>query len=242
MTGKSMHASSTLESNSRVLLGSSEHVVRAEVAASERVIAVERATKRCIDVSVALIAVLALAPLLLCLCLLVRWSDGGPALFRQTRIGKGGRTFGCLKFRSMVIDADEALRDHLSRSPDAAREWTESQKLALDPRITPLGRFLRKSSLDELPQLFNVLSGDMSLVGPRPIVQAECARYGENLQDYLSVRPGITGLWQVTGRSNCSYAERVALDVAYARQWRLSTDVVIVIRTVPAVLGQRGSC
>lgn len=199
-------------------------------------------TKRCIDVGIALVALVALAPLLALLCLAVRASDGGPAIYRQTRIGRNGRQFGCLKFRSMVLDADAALARHLVNDPNAAREWHENQKLAVDPRITPLGQFLRKTSLDELPQIFNVLAGDMSLVGPRPIVPAECQRYGEDIRYYLAVRPGITGLWQISGRSDCSYPERVALDVTYARDWKLAGDIMILARTVPAVLAQRGSC
>lgn len=203
---------------------------------------VQLATKRCVDVSLALVVLLTLAPLLLLLCLLVRCSDGGPALFRQTRVGRGGRHFPCYKFRSMVVDADQALVRHLRANPEAAREWAETQKLTNDPRVTRLGLFLRKTSLDELPQVINVLAGDMSLVGPRPIVPTECARYGESLDYYLAVRPGVTGLWQVSGRSACTYEERVALDVAYARDWRLRDDVLILLRTVPAVLLQRGSC
>ena len=202
----------------------------------------ELATKRCLDFTVALTVLIALAPLLLFLCLLVRCSDGGPALFRQTRVGYGGRRFGCFKFRSMIVNADEALAQHLRADPEAAREWAETQKLVNDPRVTRLGRFLRKTSLDELPQVLNVLAGQMSLVGPRPILPVECARYADKINYYLAVRPGITGLWQVSGRSDCSYEERVALDVAYAAQWGLGRDLVILVRTVPAVLAQKGSC
>lgn len=242
MASESVRTSAGTSPNSSIFLrprgdGHSDGVI-----ASQRVVAIERVAKRCIDVSAAVMALLTLAPLMLILGLLVRCSDGGPALFRQTRIGMGGRRFACIKFRSMTIDADRALADHLASDPEASREWTDTQKLRRDPRITPLGQFLRKTSLDELPQIINVLAGEMSLVGPRPIVPSECDRYGDNLQHYLSVRPGITGLWQVSGRSSSSYAERVALDVAYARQWRLATDVAIVVRTVPAVLSQRGSC
>jgi len=193
------------------------------------------------DVGIALLAIILLAPLMLAIAALIRGSDGGPALFRQARIGRGSRHFYCWKFRSMVVDAEAALANHLAARPEAAREWAETQKLAHDPRVTRLGEFLRKSSLDELPQLFNVLVGEMSLVGPRPIVPAECERYGDDLKFYLAARPGITGLWQVSGRSDCSYPERVALDVAYAKDWRLAADIVILVRTVPAVLTGRGS-
>lgn len=242
MVTEYMRRSAVHASNTSSLLHSRGDNLAEGVDVSERVLVAERAAKRWIDVSVAVVALLTLTPLLLFLCIMVRCSDGGPALFRQIRIGKDGRRFACLKFRSMVIDADEALAKHLASDPDAAREWATTQKLSRDPRVTPLGQFLRTTSLDELPQIINVIAGEMSLVGPRPIVPSECERYGEHLPYYLSVRPGITGPWQVGGRSNCSYAERVALDVAYARKWRLATDVAIVVRTVPAVLARRGSC
>lgn len=198
--------------------------------------------KRTIDFSLALVALFALAPLMLIICLAIRYSDRGPAIFRQTRVGRGGRRFTCFKFRSMVLDTEEALRRHLEADPEAEREWRESQKLRSDPRVTRMGLFLRRSSLDELPQIFNILSGDMSFVGPRPIVPSECARYGKHLSDYMSVRPGLTGPWQIGGRSDCSYAERVRLDAEYARNWRVATDIAIIVKTVPIVLSQRGSC
>ena len=196
--------------------------------------------KRCLDVSVAATALFVLLPLMLLVFLAVR-HDGGPALFRHTRLGRHGRPFACLKFRSMVVDADEALRRHLDRDAAARQEWAATQKLTHDPRVTRLGRMLRKSSLDELPQLINVLRGEMSLVGPRPIVPDEAARYGELFEPCFSVRPGVTGLWQVSGRSDCPYEERVRLDARYAREWSLAQDLAILIKTVPAVLTQRGS-
>jgi len=196
--------------------------------------------KRCLDVSVAATALFVLLPLMLLVVLAVR-HDGGPALFRHTRLGRHGRPFACLKFRSMVVDADEALRRHLDRDAAARQEWAATQKLTHDPRVTRLGRMLRKSSLDELPQLINVLRGEMSLVGPRPIVPDEAARYGELFEPCFSVRPGVTGLWQVSGRSDCPYEERVRLDARYAREWSLAQDLAILIKTVPAVLAQRGS-
>lgn len=204
-------------------------------------LAAELAIKRCADASIALLGIVILAPLMLVIGILIWRGDGASALFRQIRVGRGGRHFACWKFRSMVIDAETTLAQHLASRPEAAREWAETQKLTDDPRVTRLGDFLRKSSLDELPQLFNVLVGDMSLVGPRPIVPAECGRYGDDLKFYLAARPGITGLWQVSGRSDCSYPERVALDVHYTRNWRLWTDVLIFFRTIPAVLMRRGS-
>lgn len=197
--------------------------------------------KRAIDISLALLLLFLLAPLLCLLAALIRNSDGGPALFRQMRVGKGGRPFRCLKFRSMVLDAERALHEHLANDPQAAQEWRESQKLSRDPRITGLGGFLRKSSLDELPQLINILAGDMSFVGPRPIVADEVRRYGEAFVHCFSVQPGLTGLWQVSGRSDCSYVGRVMLDSRYASEWSLWLDAEIMVRTIPAVLAQRGS-
>lgn len=183
----------------------------------------------------------ALAPLMLVLAALVRGSDGGPALFRQERIGRGGRLFRCWKFRTMACNAEQALQDYLSGNPEAEREWRENQKLVDDPRVTRLGTFLRKSSLDELPQLYNILMGEMSFVGPRPIVVAEVERYGEAFQHCFSVPPGLTGLWQISGRNDCSYAQRIVLDSRYASEWDLLLDAEIMLKTVPAVLLQKGS-
>ena len=185
---------------------------------------------------------LLLLPVMCLIALAVR-ADGGPVLFRHTRIGQGGRTFGCLKFRSMVIGADRKLAEHLAADLAAAAEWAERRKLANDPRVTRLGRFLRSTSLDELPQLFNVLRGDMSLVGPRPVVQEELAvHYGATgTAAYMSVRPGITGLWQISGRSETTYHRRVSLDIHYASSVSVLRDIGILLRTVPAVLARRGA-
>lgn len=197
--------------------------------------------KRGLDLTAGIALLFLLAPLMLLIVALIRTGDGGPAFYRQTRIGRGGRTFRCWKFRTMACDADEALRQLLASDLAAAREWSESQKLTLDPRITPVGSFLRRSSLDELPQLFNIIAGDMSFVGPRPIVAAERERYGEAFNHCFSVPPGLTGLWQISGRSDCSYATRVSLDSQYASEWHLLLDAKILVRTVPAVLTQKGS-
>lgn len=202
----------------------------------------ERACKRGLDVSVAAIMIFLLLPLMVCICVLVRLGSAGPVLFRQARIGMGGRKFECLKFRTMILDADAALQELSKKSPEARYEWEQTFKLKKDPRITLFGHFLRRTSLEELPQLFNVLAGEMSLVGPPPVVAAETSRYGNALPVYLSVRPGLTGLWQVSGRSECSYAVRVALDEQYVRTWSLWNDVKIIMRTVDVVLRQRGSC
>ena len=201
----------------------------------------EESAKRTLDISVAALALFLLLPLLLLIGLLVWAGDGKAPIFRHMRIGRGGRRFGCLKFRSMVVNGDTVLQEHLARDRLARAEWEATHKLTHDPRVTLLGHLLRKTSLDELPQLINVLRGEMSLVGPRPIVEAEIERYGSAFAPCFSVTPGVTGLWQVSGRSNCSYAERVALDLQYASKWRLSRDLSILVRTMPAVLAQRGS-
>lgn len=197
--------------------------------------------KRALDIVLALTAIILLSPLLIGLAVAIKLSDGGPAFFGQTRIGAHGRTFRIWKFRSMVPDAAARLRQHLERNPQAEREWQESRKLKCDPRITPLGRILRKYSVDELPQLFNILSGDMSFVGPRPIDESECARYGRSLRHYLGCRPGLTGLWQVSGRSDTSYDRRVAFDRYYATHWTLQLDVLLILKTVPVAFFGRGS-
>lgn len=197
--------------------------------------------KRGLDVVLALVLLAILSPLLLLLALMVR-SDGGPAFYGHRRIGRNGAEFPCLKFRSMVLDADQVLKDLLARDPAAARDWAETRKLRHDPRVTPVGRFLRATSLDELPQIFNVLRGEMSFVGPRPVVNEELQKhYGSAAADYAAVRPGITGLWQISGRSDTTYGERVELDRRYVREFSLMQDLRIMVRTVPAVLARRGA-
>lgn len=197
---------------------------------------------RFFDVVGAALALLVALPLLALIACLILVFDPGPVIFRHVRVGRNGASFGCLKFRTMVPDAAARLERLLSECPDALAEWLIDHKLRHDPRITPIGRFLRKSSLDELPQLFNVLRGEMSLVGPRPITGDEVPKYGRYIAHYYSTKPGITGLWQVSGRNLTSYRRRVALDVAWARNqcpvlyWR------ILGRTLPAVMAARGSC
>jgi exopolysaccharide production protein ExoY len=197
--------------------------------------------KRGLDVAVAGTALVLLLPLLLVVAGLVYAGDGRWPIFRHMRVGRDGRRFGCLKFRSMVVDGDAVLAAHLAADARARAEWAATHKLSADPRVTAVGRVLRKTSLDELPQLWNVLRGEMSLVGPRPIVPAEVTRYGRAFATCFAVPPGVTGLWQVSGRSDTSYAERVALDLDYASRWSLRRDLAIMLRTVPAVLAQRGS-
>ena len=196
---------------------------------------------RTIEVLMTVGALLFLLPLLLVIAALVRLDSPGPALFRQNRLGQNGVLFSCLKFRSMAGDAEQRLDALLQRDPQALAEWTLHRKLSADPRITRLGAFLRRSSLDELPQLINVLRGDMSLVGPRPIVLDEIGHYGRRLAIYCRVRPGISGLWQVSGRSDTSYRRRVACDVLYVRRKSLRLDLQIVLATIPAVLLSRGA-
>ncbi|MHA6332679.1 sugar transferase [Qipengyuania sp. CAU 1752] len=200
----------------------------------------QRMSKRACDILVSLALIVLLFPLMLAIgCLLV--AQGGPALFRQRRIGKNGELFNCYKFRTMRSDADAVLRKLLAENPRIRLEWHRRQKLANDPRITRLGRLMRKTSLDELPQLVNVLRGDMSLVGPRPIIPTEATRYRGYLGHYLAVRPGLTGLWQVSGRNDTTYPRRVALDVAYVRNASLRLDLAILLRTVPALLKTHGA-
>jgi Undecaprenyl-phosphate galactose phosphotransferase WbaP len=197
--------------------------------------------KRSFDIAAAGSALLFLSPLLLILCLLVM-ADGGPAVFGHKRIGRNGRSFRCLKFRSMVPNSAEVLAKLLAEDPEAARSWAATRKLQNDPRITRVGKFLRGTSLDELPQLFNVLRGEMSLVGPRPVVQEELDQhYGVAAINYMAVRPGITGLWQISGRSDTTYAERVQLDCRYVREFSFWGDLRILLKTVPAVLLGRGA-
>ena len=197
--------------------------------------------KRALDIIGAGVGLVLLAPFFLIVALMVR-ADGGPAFFAHQRVGRGGKLFGCLKFRSMVIDSQARLETLLANDPAARAEWEATRKLKNDPRITPIGRFLRSTSLDELPQLINVLRGEMSLVGPRPVQEAEIIRYyGASAAHYMAVRPGITGLWQVSGRSETSYESRVALDVSYVSRPSLLADISILLRTPVAVLSRRGA-
>lgn len=196
---------------------------------------------RVIDVIGAASLLLFVMPLMVTIAGLIFAQDGAAPIFAQRRIGRDGRPFSCLKFRSMVPGAEDRLGELLAADPAARAEWERDHKLRRDPRITRLGHFLRKTSLDELPQLLNVIRGDMSLVGPRPIVQAEIWRYGRRFDTYCTVRPGLTGLWQVSGRNDVSYRRRVAMDVVYARNRCLGLYVRVLAATVPAVLMRRGA-
>ncbi len=194
------------------------------------------APKRMVDILLALSGIVLLAPLLIICFIATVLTSSGPALFRHKRVGYNGKSFDCLKFRTMVTDAPERLRHVLETDPTAAAEGAANRKLRCDPRITPIGSLLRKSSLDELPQLFNVLRGEMSIVGPRPVTDEELDRYESSVGAYLACRPGITGLWQVSGRSSTTYGKRVACDAFYARNWSMALDVKIMIVTIPSLL------
>ena len=199
-----------------------------------------RVVKRVFDLVLSALLLVLLTPVLGTLALLIR-RDGGSAVYGHRRIGRDGHSFYCLKFRSMAVDSDLQLKRHLEANPAARVEWEANHKLKEDPRVTSIGKFIRKTSLDELPQLWNVIKGEMSLVGPRPIVMDECEKYGENLPYYLSMLPGITGLWQSSGRSDTDYTNRVSLDVWYARNWSLWQDFVILARTPVSLLKVEGA-
>ena len=199
-----------------------------------------RLIKRVFDVVVSSLLLTILAPLFLYLMVRIR-ADGGPAFFAHTRVGVNGRPFACYKFRTMVRNAAEVLEALLAEDPRARREWHDTFKLKNDPRVTRIGAFLRRTSLDELPQLWNVLIGDMSLVGPRPIVEPELERYGDDAFYYLEARPGITGVWQVSGRSDTDYRFRVYLDSWYVKNWSLWYDIVILIKTIRVVITRAGA-
>lgn len=196
--------------------------------------------KRAFDFTCAAAGLIVLAPFLLVVMALVRLSDGGPAFYGHKRVGRYGRPFQCWKFRTMIPNGDAVLAKHLAENPEAADEWHATQKLRRDPRVTPIGAFLRVTSLDELPQLWNVLTGEMSLVGPRPVTRAELDRYAKDRKFYLLVRPGVTGLWQVSGRNRTSYARRVALDRHYVQTWSFWGDIKILLRTVVVLAGRDG--
>jgi lipopolysaccharide/colanic/teichoic acid biosynthesis glycosyltransferase len=197
--------------------------------------------KRVFDVVAASTMLIFALPAMFFIAVIMFSTDRGPILFGHERIGHNGKRFRCLKFRSMVVDSQAALARHLELFPLARAEWEASQKLRDDPRITGIGRFLRVTSLDELPQLINVIRGEMSLVGPRPIVQDEVVRYAAEIEHYTATRPGITGLWQVGGRSDVDYDHRVRLDSQYVREWTFAGDLLILVKTVKVVIARTGS-
>ena len=202
---------------------------------------VNRYIKTIFDYVLTITGTIAISPILIVIALWIYKDSPGPVIFKHRRIGKNGKEFNCYKFRSMCIDAKERLEELLKNDPQAKAEWEKDFKLKNDPRITKSGAFLRKTSLDELPQIFNVLKGEMSLVGPRPIIRDEIARYGEYIGDYLMVKPGITGMWQVSGRSDIDYKERVLLDSWYTRNWSVWLDVTLLFKTFKVVLLRKGA-
>jgi lipopolysaccharide/colanic/teichoic acid biosynthesis glycosyltransferase len=205
-----------------------------------RMDALRHAVKRVFDVVGGLVLIVLLLPTLVTIGLIVK-RDGGPALYGHTRVGRNGKKFRCLKFRSMCVNSDEVLKQLLATDPVARAEWEREFKLKDDVRVTRIGRFLRRSSLDELPQLWNVVRGEMSLVGPRPIIDQELERYGANSKYYLMATPGITGLWQVSGRCETDYATRVSLDVTYVQNWSLHRDIEILFKTLFVVIRGTGA-
>jgi undecaprenyl-phosphate galactose phosphotransferase len=202
---------------------------------------VDKYMKNIFDYLTALSLILIFSPLLILLYLIVYFSTNGHPLFKHRRIGLNGKKFNVYKFRTMYIDADKKLEELLEENEESRIEWENDFKLKDDPRITKIGTFLRKTSLDELPQLINVLQGKMSLIGPRPIIDQEIVKYGEYFDYFTAVKPGITGLWQVSGRNDIDYDERVQLDVWYVRNWSINLDIQILLKTVLVVIGRKGS-
>ena len=223
----------------RVNAGPSSHAARGKAAVTSE--PVGGRPKRALDIALVLAVLPFLFIIMAGLALLVKATAKGPVLYGHKRVGFNGREFRCWKFRTMVVNGDEVLHQHLQDNPQDAIMWNTTRKLNDDPRVTPVGKVLRKLSLDELPQLLNVLSGEMSLVGPRPVVQDELDHYGSTAPYYLSTRPGLTGLWQVSGRSDTTYSERVRLDRQYIMNWSLAQDMGIIFKTVPALLSSRGA-
>ena len=212
------------------------YIKRNQLSSLSRVKPVGLSRKRLVDIALASFGIVLLCPLLLLCFAACLLASPGPALFGHRRIGFQGKYFRCFKFRTMVINGEQVLREYLAAHPEANAEWEATRKLRFDPRVTAIGSILRKTSLDELPQLFNVLRGEMSIVGPRPVTEEELARYSTSVGSYLACRPGITGLWQVSGRSGTTYRKRVAYDTYYARHWSMVLDAKIMIATIPALL------
>lgn len=200
-----------------------------------------RIIKYLFDMILTIVGTICISPLLVIIAIWIYKDSPGPVIFKHMRVGKDGKEFPCYKFRSMCVDAKEKLEELLKNDPKARAEWERDFKLKHDPRITKSGAFLRKTSLDELPQIFNVLKGEMSLVGPRPIIKAEMERYGNYINDYLMVRPGIAGMWQCSGRNDIDYTERVHMDSWYVRNWSVWLDIMILWRTFKAVFAKKGA-
>ncbi len=197
--------------------------------------------KRVMDIAICLLGLPFALPIGLLLALIIYADSGAAPIYRHQRIGKGGRPFTIYKFRTMVRGADALLKNYLAQNPELAEEWRKTQKLKNDPRLTRSGHFLRKYSLDELPQIYNILRGEMSLVGPRPIVENEKEKYGRYFEEYCMVRPGLTGLWQTSGRNNTTYSQRVAYDHYYINNWTVWLDLWILAKTVPIAINGNGA-
>jgi len=197
--------------------------------------------KQIFDKVFAVFFIILTLPLFFLIAALVKLTSRGPVFYKQERLGYRGKPFRILKFRTMVVDAERVLEDYLRQNPQLREEYEKYFKLKKDPRITPLGRILRKTSLDELPQLFNILLGNMSVVGPRPIIQEEVVKYGENAEKLFSVKPGLTGLWQVSGRADLTYDERVKLDMEYIERQNFFLDLFIILKTVPVIFKGHGA-
>ena len=202
--------------------------------------ALPRASKRVFDILFSIFCLIVFAPVFFILYLLVT-RDGGSAFYGHQRIGRDGKKFKCLKFRSMTINSQELLKKLLDEDPDIRLEWETTFKLKNDPRVTKIGNFLRKTSLDELPQLINILKGEMSTVGPRPVTADELPMYDQFLSYYLASRPGLTGLWQVSGRNDVDYDTRVQMDTAYVKNWSFFQDIIIILKTIIVVLKKDGA-
>jgi undecaprenyl-phosphate galactose phosphotransferase len=202
----------------------------------------QAASKRILDLFAVMLLVLLFLPIILFIAVSIFFASGRQVFYGQTRVGRGGREFTIYKFRSMVLNSDEVLQQLLDSDPEANEQWQREFKLKDDPRITRIGRFIRRTSLDELPQFWNVLRGDMSLVGPRPVLREELdLHYQSAMAHYLSVSPGLTGLWQVSGRNDLTYEQRVALDKHYVESLNLTTDILIMLRTAGVMFGRSGA-
>ncbi len=197
--------------------------------------------KRVLDILICSAAMPVILPLSGLLALLIRLGGKGKIIYRQERIGKNGKPFLLYKFRTMTEDADARLARYLAENPEIAAEWAANQKLKNDPRLTRIGYFLRKYSLDELPQIINIFRGDMTMVGPRPIIASETVKYGRYFEEYCEVRPGLTGLWQTSGRNDTTYSQRVAYDHYYVNHWSLGLDMWIMAKTIPVAIIGRGA-
>lgn len=201
-----------------------------------------RFLKRAMDLVLSLLGLVLALPLCLFIAALIYLTSQGPILFIHQRIGKDAKTFPCYKFRTMILGAEEKLKETFIKDPSLKTEWENGFKLKNDPRVTKIGKFLRKTSLDELPQLLNVLKGEMSLVGPRPITKEEIKKYGDKINDYYLAKPGLTGSWQVNGRSDTTYEERVRMDICYIKNWSVAKDLLYLFKTIGAVWRRKGAC